>query len=237
MQAGGGGGGDPSVRTAGRCVRAGGRADRLEATQTPRGKGGEGPVGARLTLMTSLRFEPEGKPRGPAGVRYEAYCGAETVGKFYRRHPGSERLATTGLANDLRRKRCKAGPPPEPRNSGEGELAPAGRGGERHDRRRVPLADRGAIIRRVNSASSLLAGTGFAMTHVGALSLGGSWGHEATIFVFVDDCIVRLRAAGMAGTADTWWIWTEDCDGLRRFVREVRNRVTRAPPMSPAGWQ
>ena len=99
------------------------------------------------------------------------------------------------------------------------------------------MTDRGAITRRIGSASALLAATGFTMTKVGTLSLGGSWGHEATIFVFVDDYVARLRAAGAAGKADTWRTWTEDCDGLRRFLREVRWRLTREPPMSLAGWQ
>ena len=41
------------------------------------------------------------------------------------------------------------------------------------------------------------------MTEVGTLSLGGPWGHEATIFVFLDDYLVRMRVAGAAGTAAT----------------------------------
>ena len=82
---------------------------------------------------------------------------------------------------------CEAGPPPDPRVFCESGLALAGRVAGRHDHGRARLDDRGGIIRRIGSASTLLAATGFTMTEVGTLSLGGLWGHEATIFVFVDD--------------------------------------------------
>ena len=73
---------------------------------------------------------------------------------------------------------------------------------------------------------------------MGSLSLGGPWGHEATIFVSLDDYLVRLRVAGAAGTAATLWAWSEDCGGLRRFLEEVSRRITLAPARSPAaGWQ
>ena len=187
VQAGGSDGGDPRVGTAARRSRLGGRAVRLGVVRAPHGKRGARPDGARLTPLTSLRFEPETRPRGLSGVRYETYCGAATVGVFYRLHPGPERLATAGFANDLRRRRCEAGPPPDPRDFGESELAPADQGAERHGHGRARLADRGAIIRRIGSASTLLAATGFTMTEVGTLSLEGLWGNEAPIFVFVDD--------------------------------------------------
>ena len=82
---------------------------------------------------------------------------------------------------------CGAGPRPDPRVFCESGLALAGRGAGWHDHGRARLADRGAIIRRVSSASTLLAATGFTMTEVGTLSLEGLWGNEAPIFVFVDD--------------------------------------------------
>ena len=52
-----------------------------------------------------------------------------------------------------------------------------------------------------NGPTALLAATGFALSEIGTLSLGGAWGHEATIFVHLDDYLVRLRVAGAAGTA------------------------------------
>ena len=187
--------------------------------------------------MSTLRFDPEAKPRGQSGARYEAYFGAETVGEFHRRHPGPERLARSDLANDLRRRRCETRPPLGPRSFAEVELARAGRRREWHDHGRVFVADRGAITRRIGGASALLAATGFKMTKAGTLSLGGAWGHEATISMFVYDYSARLRAAGAAGTADTWWTWSEDRGGLQQFRGEIHRHVTHGSPMSLTGWQ
>ena len=75
------------------------------------------------------------------------------------------------------------------------------------------------------------------MTDAGTLSLGGAWGHEATISVLVDDYIARLNATGAAGTAGAWWTWSEDRGGLQLFLGETNRHLNHGPPMSLTGWQ
>ena len=80
--------------------------------------------------------------------------------------------------------------------------------------------------------------TGFTLTALGTLSLGGPEGHEATIFVHLDDYLVRVRLARADGTAASVWTWSEDRNGLRCFLAEVNTRIALAPDGDPApGWQ
>ena len=152
------------------------------------------------------------------------------MGEFHRWHPGPERLARSDLANDLRRGQCETGPPLGPRSFAEVELVRADRGGVWHNHGRDVAADRGAVIRRIGDASTLLAATGFTMTDAGTLSLGGAWGHEATISVLVDDYIVPLHATGAAGMADAWRIWSEE-----HWAEQRAGRPARQPGGAAAG--
>jgi len=174
----------------------------------------------RLTPEATLHFHPEVKTQGRSGARYAEYCGAVKVGEFLRRHPGPERLAKPDLMNDLRRRWCETEPPLGPRGFARVELVRTDRRAEWPDppHGRDFAADRGAIIRRIGGASTLLAATGFMMTDAGTLSLGGPWGHQATIAVLVDDYIVRLHAIGAAGATESWWTWSEDHGGLQLFL-------------------
>ena len=207
--------------------------------RAPQRGGGARPAIVRLTPEATLRFHPEVRTRGQSGARYAEYCGAETVGEFLRWHPGPERLAKSDLANGLRRRRFETVPPLRPHGFARVELV-------RADRRvvwpdsphgRDLAADRGAAIRRIGGASTLIAAKGLAMTDAGTLSLGGPWGHEATIAVLVDDYIVRLHAVGAAGVAEPWWTWGEDHGGLQLFLEETHSHLTHGPPMGIARWQ
>ena len=68
---------------------------------------------------------------------------------------------------------------------------------------RGTIPTRGAIFRRLGSATKFLAGTGFTMTGADALALGGPWDHEATIAVLADGFFLCLRVEATAAAEDS----------------------------------
>ena len=67
----------------------------------------------------------------------------------------------------------------------------------------------------------MLARTGFATTDAGPLVFVGPSGHEASISVLADDFFVCLHVGASPATEDSWWLWSEDHEGLLLFLRAV----------------
>ena len=92
-----------------------------QGTPTQRqGKSGElAQLHADGAQLRVVRLAPETKPRcrvgitkrGASAARLGLYCGAGTVGEFFDRHPGPERIARADLTNDLKKQLFETDPP------------------------------------------------------------------------------------------------------------------------------
>ena len=84
-----------------------------------------------------------------------------------------------------------------------------------------PLINEATFLRLGDTTSPLLARTGFATTDAGVLAFVGPSGQEASTPVLAGDFLVSLHVGVSPATKDSWWVWSEDREGLLLFLKAI----------------